>query len=276
MCGYLSLISLFNTKPIMSKNNKIISCILYITDSDLLMKKITEKHQDTILTKILLDNIVNKGQSLIKITNDNFIPEFILNEINYISQINFTNERTGSDIKINTLSNEKLKFINKIIYMDYMNQFINFNLYFSLINDNSMIRSIIRQTKKYFMEGDIEIMCDAIVEYEVPKRIKTLVDKLTKMLLLANSPVKLRNDLKLCNELYKFKNYLLKHFEKSEIDITDGEIYEATSNNWTNIKYLIEFNLIREIKKNKKQNDIEEDDSEEVNFEKEEGEDDNE
>ena len=276
MCGYLSLISLFNTKPIMSKNNKIISCILYITDSDLLMKKITEKHQDTILTKILLDNIVNKGQSLIKITNDNFIPEFILNEINYISQINFTNERTGSDIKINTLSNEKLKFINKIIYMDYMNQFINFNLYFSLINDNSMIRSIIRQTKKYFTEGDIEIMCDAIVEYEVPKRIKTLVDKLTKMLLLANSPVKLRNDLKLCNELYKFKNYLLKHFEKSEIDITDGEIYEATSNNWTNIKYLIEFNLIREIKKNKKQNDIEEDDSEEVNFEKEEGEDDNE
>lgn len=261
----------------MSKNNKIISCILYITDSDLLMKKITEKHQDTILTKILLDNIVNKGQSLIKITNDNSIPEFILNEINYISQINFTNERTGSDIKINTLSNEKLKFINKIIYMDYMNQFINFNLYFSLINDNSMIRSIIRQTKKYFMEGDIEIMCDAIVEYEVPKRIKTLVDKLTKMLLLTNSPVKLRNDLKLCNELYKFKNYLLKHFEKSEIDITDGEIYEATSNNWTNIKYLIEFNLIREIKKNKKQNDIEEeeDNSEEVNFE-EEGEDDNE
>jgi len=255
VCCYLSLLSIFNVIPIITKKGTIPSCILYLSDSDNVMRKITEKNQNLILTQSILNSMeIPKRQSLVNICNDYRIPEFLLKNVSFITQLNFVNNKNGSSVEKDIINNKKLLFINKLSSSNNIEHFFKFYLYHALIDDKSMIKSLINQEKKYLEEGDIENMCDKIEEYEIPSRINILMNKTFDMLMSANDEVSLRKDIKLCDSIAKFEQFLLKNYEKSNIneDLTEGEIYELTNYKyWNKYKYLLEWKLIREIKKNK-------------------------
>ena len=255
VCCYLSLLSMFNVIPIITKKGTIPSCILYLSDSDNVMRKITEKNQNLILTQSILNSMeIPKRQSLVNICNDYRIPEFLLKNVSFITQLNFVNNKNGSSVEKDVINNKKLLFINKLSSSNNIEHFFKFYLYHALIDDKSMIKSLINQEKKYLEEGDIENMCDKIEEYEIPSRINILMSKTFDMLMSANDETSLRKDIKLCDSIAKFEQFLLKNYEKSNIndDLTEGEIYELTNYKyWNKYKYLLEWKLIREIKKNK-------------------------
>lgn len=255
VCCYLSLLSIFNVIPIITKKGTIPSCILYLSDSDNVMRKITEKNQNLILTQSILNSMeIPKRQSLVNICNDYRIPEFLLKNVSFITQLNFVNNKNGSSVEKDIINNKKLLFINKLSSSNNIEHFFKFYLYHALIDDKSMIKSLINQEKKYLEEGDIENMCDKIEEYEIPSRINILMNKTFDMLMSANDETSLRKDIKLCDSIAKFEQFLLKNYEKSNIneDLTEGEIYELTNYKyWNKYKYLLEWKLIREIKKNK-------------------------
>jgi len=261
VCCYLSLLSIFNVIPIMNKKNKVISCVLYISDSNEIMQSITSKNMRFIITQGLMNNINNelyRRQSLVKITKEyNFI-DYDLENISFITQIKFKNEQPGTEIEKDTINNKKMYFIRKLIYMDDMESFIKFNLYHSLLDDESMIISLINQEHKYIDEGDVENMCDLVEEYEIPSKMKNIIDKTFSMLIATNNEIKLRKEIKLCGNVIKFEKFLMNNYEKSTIDVTEGEIFELTNHKyWHKYKYLLEWKLIREIKKNKGGNENE-------------------
>ena len=177
-----------------------------------------------------------------------------MKNVSFITQLNFVNNKNGSSVEKDIINNKKLLFINKLSSSNNIEHFFKFYLYHALIDDKSMIKSLINQEKKYLEEGDIEDMCDKIEEYEIPSRINILMNKTFDMLMSANDETSLRKDIKLCDSIAKFEQFLLKNYEKSNIneDLTEGEIYELTNYKyWNKYKYLLEWKLIREIKKNK-------------------------
>ena len=253
ICCYLALLSIFNVIPIITKKGTIPSCVLYISDSNVVMKNITSKNMDLVLTQSLMNSIqIPKRQSLINITKDYNLPDFILNNISYITQVNFINNKNGSSIEKDIINNNKILFINKLSNTNNLEFFKKFYLYHALLDDKSMIKSIINQVNKYLEEGDIENMCDLIEKYEIPNKVKVLINKTFNMIMSANDEDALRKEIKLCDTIAKFEQFLLKNYEKSNQDLNEGEIYELTNYKyWNKYKYLLEWKLIREIKKNK-------------------------
>lgn len=221
ICAYLSMLSILNIQ-------KIGMPTLYISDSDDLMRAITEHIQNLDIEDLDLDSN-SKANELVNVSLINTdIP-------GYITQFCFQNSgQIVNDVE-RTFYNKDIKLLKRLKKENLLDEFLSFGFHNNLAFDRPLVNDIIYCSKELFK---------ILEEFELKEKEKKVVEYATKVLLEIENSEKILKELKLCNTKNKFNNFVLEYSEKKALveNVKDYDL--LTGYNWYKYRDYINMNVL--------------------------------
>lgn len=238
VCVFFSMLSIMNIQ-------KIGLPTFYISDSDMLMRRITQNIQEAIATNTKVLNV--EGKERYKRLAETALIDVALEDIGYLTRVSFQNGGQVVDHLEETLTREKINIIRKLSEEEVLGEFLDFGLMRRLINSEILVSNLLSDNQTYLSEKLFKIL----EEYELKEREKQIVEYATNKLIKLESLETLIKDFKLINTKEKFTDWVMKYSEKEPLVENIEDFDKLTGYDWRRFKNYIQMNLILE--KNKRE-----------------------
>lgn len=238
VCIFFSMLSLLNIQ-------KIGLPALYVSDSDLLMRKVTEHIQKNAALDV--NELIVEGKERYRKFAEIALYEVPIDEVGYVTKVSFQNAGQVINHSEETLTKEKISLIRRLGKESLLEEFLDFGLMRRLINDNLLISKLLSDNVLYLSAKLYQIL----EESELKEKEKQVVAYATKKLMRLESIENLIKEFKLINSRTKFIDYVMKFSEKEPIVESIEDFDKLTGYDWLRFKNYIQMNLLLE--KNKEE-----------------------